>query len=222
MSTHNITTKHQSSVFKMAVKSFREIVGAGPSTVSAKNSALVIIDAQNEYSKGKLAVSNVDSSRKVIAKVLEHYRKSGGKVVHVKHKTPEGAPVFTPSSELAQEFDELSPKSAEKTIEKVHPSSFADTDLDQYLRGAGVSQIVLTGYMVGVYSSSNHAYQFQAHVCVSTTARDGARFGYDVAVVSDGIGDRDIPGASGDEVTKMVLLELADAFATIVTSDQIQ
>lgn len=62
----------------------------------------------------------------------------------------------------------------------------------------------------------------QAHVCVSTTARDGARYGYDVLIAEDCVGDRDIPGASGAEVTKMVMHELGDAFATIVSSSDIK
>lgn len=61
----------------------------------------------------------------------------------------------------------------------------------------------------------------QAHVCVSTTARDGDRYGYDVIIAEDCVGDRDIPGASGAEVTKMVMKELADAFATVVQSSDI-
>ena len=121
---------------------------------------------------------------------------------------PDGAPVFTPNSKLAEEFEELSPKEGEKVIEKNHPSSFIETDLDQHLKGIGVSKVVLTGYM--------------AHVCVSTTARDGARLGYDVLVAEDAVGDRDIPGASGKEVSKMVMHELGDAFATIVQSGAIK
>jgi nicotinamidase-related amidase len=59
-------------------------------------------------------------------------------------------------------------------------------------------------------------------VCVSTTARDGARLGYDVVVAEDCVGDRDIPGATGAEVTKMVMAELGDAFATILQSSEIR
>jgi nicotinamidase-related amidase len=58
-------------------------------------------------------------------------------------------------------------------------------------------------------------------VCVSTTARDAARLGYDVLIAEDAVGDRDIPGASGAEVTKMVMHELADAFGTVVQSSEI-
>ena len=62
----------------------------------------------------------------------------------------------------------------------------------------------------------------QAHVCVSTTARQGAQLGYDVVCVEDAIGDRDIPGASAEEVTKMALNEIADAFGTVIQSSEIK
>lgn len=129
----------------MAVQSFRQIVGASPSTASPSNSTLIIIDAQNEYASGKLAVTNASSSRKAIAALLQKYRDAGGRVVHIVHQTPNGAPVFTPDSELAQEFEELKPKDGEKVIQKIHPSSFAETDLADYLGGG---KVVLTGYMV--------------------------------------------------------------------------
>lgn len=57
---------------------------------------------------------------------------------------------------------------------------------------------------------------------MSTTARDGDRLGYDVIVAEDCVGDRDIPGASGAELTKMVMHELSDAFATVVQSSDIK
>lgn len=144
---------------------------------------------------------------------------------HVVHDTPQGAPVFTPGTPLAEEYDELKPREGEKVIRKIHPSSFADTELHTYLRGIGGLKIVLTGYMVGFVFL--HAKRTsgrlipQAHVCVSTTARDGARLGYDVLIAEDCVGDRDIPGASGAEVTKMVMHELGDAFGTVVKSSEI-
>lgn len=43
-----------------------------------------------------------------------------------------------------------------------------------------------------------------------------------MVLAEDAIGDRDIPGASAEEVTKMVLTELADAFGTVVKSGDIK
>ncbi|KAK3722960.1 hypothetical protein LTR37_002105 [Vermiconidia calcicola] len=192
----------------MSAQSFRQIVGLPGSTATPSDSTLVIIDAQNEYAEGKLKVSNAPETRKAMAALLKKYRDANGKVVHIKHSVPEGAPVFTPNTKLAEEYDELKPQEGEKVVDKIHPSSFADTNLHDYLRGVGGLKIVLTGYM--------------AHVCVSTTARDGARLGYDVLIAEDCVGDRDIPGASGADVTKMVMHELADAFATVVDSSEIK
>ena len=130
--------------------SFRQIIGAPPSTATPSDSTLIIIDAQNEYAEGALKVSEVDSSRAVIASLLQEYRNAGGNVVHVVHAVPAGAPVFTPGTRLAEEFEELKPKDGEKVIQKNHPGSFAGTDLQEHLASLGPtgSKIVLTGYMV--------------------------------------------------------------------------
>ncbi|KIW89657.1 uncharacterized protein Z519_09813 [Cladophialophora bantiana CBS 173.52] len=194
------------------VKSFREMVGVAPATASPSDSTLIIIDAQNEYAQGNLKTVNVEQTRKAIASLLEKYRAAGdGKnIVHIVHKTPAGAPVFTPNTPLAEEFDELKARPGEKVIQKEAVSSFVGTDLHEYLTSLGErgKKTVLTGYM--------------AHVCVSTTARAGNDLGYNVLLASDAIGDRDIPGFGGAEVTEAVLKELNDAFGTVVQSAEIK
>lgn len=187
--------------------SFRSIIGAPPSTASTADSVLVIIDAQNEYAQGKLRVSGVEESRKVIAALLERYRAASAPVVHVVHATPPGAPVFTPDTELAAEFSELTPRDGEHTVTKNFPGSFTGTDLQSILEGTGRKKVVLTGYM--------------AHVCVSTTARQGAEKGWDVLIAEDAVGDRDIPGAEAAVLVKVALAEIGDAFGTIIKSADI-
>jgi len=68
-------------------------------------------------------------------------------------------------------------------------------------------KVVLVGYM--------------AHVCVSTT-RAAAELGYDVLVVRDAVGDRDIPGVKAENLVSVVLSELADAFGTVVSEEDIR
>ncbi|KAL8966376.1 MAG: hypothetical protein Q9183_003398 [Haloplaca sp. 2 TL-2023] len=155
-------------------KSFRSFLGLPDSKPSPSDTALIIIDAQNEYDHGLLAIHEVEKSRKVIGNVLQKWRSGGGDVVHVLHKVPDGAPLFTPGTELAEEFEELKPGEGE-----------------------------------------------EAHVCVSATSRIGAELGYDVSVVSDGIGDRDIPGAKAGQLVDVVLAELGDVSATIVKSENL-
>lgn len=56
-------------------------LGVEPSKPTTKDSVLVIVDAQNEYDHGLLAISDVKSSRAVIGDVLKKYRNDGGDVV---------------------------------------------------------------------------------------------------------------------------------------------
>ncbi|MCJ1395453.1 hypothetical protein MMC18_008339 [Xylographa bjoerkii] len=190
------------------IKSFREVLGVSPSTASTSDSALVIIDAQQEYASGLLKVSNAASSCAAIKSLLEKYRSAGGAIVHIHHETPEGAPVFTQGKEVSETMKGLEAQKGEKVIWKKHPGSYAGTDLQKWLDEKSMKKVVLVGYM--------------AHVCVSTTARQASELGYDVVLVEDAIGDRDIPGISGDEVSKTVLLELADAFGSVVRSNEIK
>lgn len=211
--------------------SFRSIVGIPPSTASTSDSTLVIIDAQNEYATGKLHVEGVETSRKAIASVLEKYRAAKAPVVHVTHDTPEGAPVFTPGTDFAKEFEELTPKEGESVVRKQHPGSFTGTKLQEILEGTGRKKVVITGYMVcrrPPYSPVTQEGGFlltqilQAHICVSTTTRQASERGWDPIVVEDAVGTRNIPGSSADELKRVVLNEIADGFGTVIQSGDIQ
>nr|GAT43087.1 predicted protein [Mycena chlorophos] len=184
-----------------------------PRSLRASDSILIIIDAQNEYAYGELAISPpiLAASRPVIKALLERYRSAGAGIVHVVHDAPAGAPIFTPDTTLAKEFDELAPLpgDSEITVHKRWPGAFTETtlrsDLDKL--APGQKNLVLVGYM--------------AHVCVSTTAREGHQAGYEMFVVKDAIGDRDIPGAKADVLVEVVCAELDDAFASVITSEGI-
>lgn len=217
-STYSTTrTQHhrrRKQAFKMAhpvlAKSFRDLIGVPRSSASPTDSSLIIIDAQNEYATGQLKTENVESTRAAISTLLEAYRAAGKSenIIHVTHKVPDGAPVFTPNTDLAKEFSELTPKEGEKVVEKQFPGSFTGTDLGEYLEKTGAKKVVLTGY--------------QAHLCVSTTARQAAEKGIDVVLVREAIGDRDIPGTRAAELVEVVLNELGDAFGTVVSVDDVK
>lgn len=128
-------------------KSFRSFLGIPSSNPTPSDSVYVIIDAQNEYDHGLLAISNVKESRANISAVLQKYRDAGGDVVHVKHSTPDGAPLFTPGTELAEEFEELMPRDGEKVCspqsnEKVMVGSRAG----QERKRVGADRGLVAGY----------------------------------------------------------------------------
>jgi hypothetical protein len=54
------------------------------------------------------------------------------------------------------------------------------------------------------------------------TARAAAERGLDVILATDAVGDRDIPGMGGQELTDVALKELGDAFGTLVRGDDIK
>ncbi|KAI8306061.1 putative isochorismatase family protein YddQ [Colletotrichum sp. SAR11_240] len=188
--------------------SMRSMLGLPASTASTSDSVLVIIDAQNEYANGKLAVSGVEASRAKIASLLENYRVAKAPVIHVVHEVPADAPIFTPGTDLAEEFSELKPLEGESVVTKHFPGSFTGTNLEDLLKATGRNKVVLTGYM--------------AHVCISTTARQASEKGWDVIVVEDAVGDRNIPGTGAEELTKVSLAEIADAFGTVIKSTDIK
>ncbi len=94
-------------------------------------------------------------------------------------------------------------------IVKNFPNAFAKTGLGEYLEGLGETgkKIVLVGYM--------------AHICVSSTARAGNELGYEVVIVGDAVGDRNIPGVEAEELVKVVLAEFTDGFGTVIQSGEI-
>jgi hypothetical protein len=71
---------------------------------------------------GKLAIKNLPHSLHNIAGLLQTYRSAGGDIIHVVHNTPDGAPVFTPNTELSQIMDIVKPVSNETVRAHLLPS----------------------------------------------------------------------------------------------------
>ncbi|ORY92866.1 Isochorismatase-like protein [Leucosporidium creatinivorum] len=150
----------------------------------------------------------------VIGKLVQQYRKAGAPVIWVLHDAGAGAPVFDVKAASGDFIGDFRPQGDEVIIVKEAPSSFTRTSLEEDLKKRGIKQIVLTGYM--------------SHVCTTGTARTGFELGYDVVVVKDAIGDRDIPSHDGSSVVKaetvvdVVCHELGDAIGTVVFSKDIK
>jgi nicotinamidase-related amidase len=128
--------------------------------MSLKDSMLIIIDAQNEYADGKLAVANLASTHPIIKQLVKRYHAASGHIAHVWHITPTSCPVFTPGTSLVKVFPELMPVNQveEVIMEKYFPDVFVETNLEELIEKVGMKKLVLVGYMV--------------HICVSTTARE--------------------------------------------------
>jgi nicotinamidase-related amidase len=139
--------------------------------------ALVVIDLQ----KGITAVPTVHPSSEVIARaarLARAFRERGLPVVLVNvagrapGRTDAGAPSFQPTPDWAELVPELDPQPGDHRVTKHRPGAFLGTDLDAYLRGQGVTQIVLAGIStsIGVESTARSAYDLGYNVVLAVEA----------------------------------------------------
>lgn len=191
-------------------KTLLEMAGADLKPASLSKATLILIDMQNEYLQGALAVDNADHAIGSAKKLLAAARKAGTPVIHIAHAGRPDGP-FDRSADRGQIVAELAPQSGELVIEKSLPNAFAGTDVHMELEKTGRKEIILAGFMT--------------HMCVSSTARAAIDLGYRVTIDADASGTRDLPDGKGEIVKAetlhtISLAALADRFA-IVTRDHI-
>ncbi|TDD39101.1 isochorismatase family protein [Saccharopolyspora elongata] len=140
--------------------------------------ALVVIDVQQEYFQGPLAVQYPprDESLARIVRAVDTAVEAGVPVITVQHELPEGAPVFAAGSEGWQLHPEIERRSetASKHVVKGHSSVFTAGDLVEWLRANEIDTLTLVGYMT--------------NNCVLATAAAAEPLGFAVEVLSDATG----------------------------------
>ncbi len=152
-----------------------------PITTIDDRSALIVIDLQ----KGIIGLLGADASREIVARsarLAEAFRARGLPVVLVnvsgmppgRTSTPRPTLSFPP--DWAELVPELNRQKSDHTVTKQRWGAFLGTDLDAYLRGQGVTEVVLTG----IATSAG----------VESTARSASDLGYHVALVVDAMTDR--------------------------------
>jgi len=187
-------------------KTLLEMAGVKPTLAKLSDTAVIIIDAQNEYVSGKLPLTGVDAALKRLADLLAAARTAGAPSIHVAQRGRPGG-LFDPGSPNFQFAAEAAPRAGEAVVEKPLPNAFVKTDLDAKLQATGKKALVIAGFMT--------------HMCVSATARAALDHGYTVTVASDAVATRDLPDSLGgsdlpaEQVNRTALAELADRFATV-------
>lgn len=127
-----------------------------------KKEALLLIDIQDIYFvPGPMRLHRPHQAAKKAAALLERFRLEGKPIIHVKHH-------FKMLSDLHKS---VKPVKQEKVIQKEYPSSFLETDLQEYLQENKIEKIVVAGMM--------------SHMCVDTTVRACQDYGYEVVVIED-------------------------------------
>jgi nicotinamidase-related amidase len=153
-----------------------------PLTELDDNSALIVIDLQ----KGITGIPTVHSTEEIIgrsAQLARAFRERGLPVVLVNvsaaapGRTDAGPRKYSFPPDWAELVPELEQHPSDHIVTKQRPGAFLGTDLDDYLRRRGVTQIVLTGIATGSG--------------VESTARSAYDLGYNVTFVVDAMTDRD-------------------------------
>ena len=139
-----------------ALKTMFQLTGRGYAAANLSNASLLIIDAQNEYLSGPLALSGMDAATANIARLLEAARKARRPVIHIRHLGTVGG-MFDPQGERGAFIKGLEPQGDELIIEKRMPNAFNDTGLQKALENLGSLDVIVCGFM--------------SHSSVSTTVR---------------------------------------------------
>ncbi len=190
-------------------KTLLQMAGADLTPNRVSESALILIDCQNEYVNGALPLAGVDAAMLEAQVLLQRFRNAGQPVVHIQHQGKTGG-AFDLDAPRGAIDARVAPVIGEAVILKKLPNSFAGTTLEDTLRTIGRDRLVIAG--------------FQTHMCVSATTRAALDLGYRNTLVAGAIATRDLPSATGDgiisadSVHQATLAALADRFAIIVRS----
>ncbi|WP_375775466.1 cysteine hydrolase family protein [Bradyrhizobium sp. ma5] len=188
-----------------AAKTLMQLAGIDLTPPRLGDSCLVLIDIQNEYLAGPLALPDASPAIARATALLARARESGAAIIHIAHKGAPGS-LFDRSAERGEIVAPLEPRPGEIVIEKQLPNAFAGTDLNAQLAATGRKELVLAGFMT--------------HMCVSSTARAALDLGYRTTIDADSCATRDLPdGIGGTIAAKLIhdvaLAELSDRFAII-------
>jgi len=191
-----------------ASKTLREITGMGNTPTTIGKSALVLIDCQNTYREGVMQLEGVEPALVQCQKLLARYRDAGRPVIHIQHNAGTGSP-YDVDARIGAIADIVQPREGEPVVIKAYPSSFEKTNLDDLLKGFGVEDVALVGFMT--------------HVCVNSTARAAFNHGYRPTVVGNATATRSLPSPTGGvtsakDLHEASLTALHDIFAVVVPS----
>jgi nicotinamidase-related amidase len=174
--------------------------------------ALLIIDIQNDYFPGgKNPLVNPLEAAKKAYELLQCFRESGGKHVHIQHIEPDpDAPFFRKGDSGSDIHDSVAHFEGEPIVYKQEVNSFLNTNLLDILKGWETERVVITGMM--------------SHMCVDGTARAASDLGFKIIVAEDAcatkglkFGDTVIPA---DHVHKSFMAALR-AYGDVMKTDEV-
>jgi len=200
-----------------------------PFAWSPDSTALLIIDMQRGFlsENSALEVPMARTQVSVIGSVLKEFRMRHLPVFYTRfvvkphHYVPfyrsissqrgldaisADAP-FSVDGEQAAIIAELQPCFGEPVVDKIAYDGFAETPLDGLLRSRGIETLVMAGTVV--------------NWCVDSTLRSAFHRRFNSIVLADGVSGYDHAGLTGIEWVAHELDHFAEAFAVVMTADEL-
>jgi nicotinamidase-related amidase len=167
------------------------------------NTALLLIDTQNDYFPGgKMELVNPLEAAKKACMLLQCFREHGGHHVHIQHVSLKPDAAFFISGDCGTDLHD--------SVAHFEGEPLVQTNLLELLKGWGVERVVIAGMMT--------------HMCVDATARAAADFGFQVIVAEDACATRDLKYGEttipAEHVHKAFLAALK-SYGQVLTSDMV-
>lgn len=168
-----------------------------------QNTALIIIDIQNDYFEGgALTLSGAEQAGKNAATLLDIFRTKKLPVIHIQHETLKPEIGFMLPGTRGQEIHSCaSPYVEEICLTKHYPNAFWNTALEDKLKELDIAHVVIAGMMT--------------HMCVSTTVRAAMERGFRVTVIQDACATRSLK-LGNKEISANTVHETALAELTLI------
>ncbi|MCP2341352.1 isochorismatase family protein [Actinomadura rupiterrae] len=190
----------------------RDVIGLDTALPALSSSTLIMIDFQNTYTTGVMALPDADRALDAGARLLAAARAAGTPVVHIVNDGGEGTP-YDIRADIGRIEPRVAPRDGEPVVVKGFPNAFHETDLADVLRRLDAGpELVLAGFMT--------------HMCVQFTAQGAFNLGYSPTVVAEACATRPLPGPDGapvpaDVLHTAALTTIADLFGRVAarTSD---
>ncbi|MEV7405495.1 isochorismatase family protein [Streptomyces sp. NPDC091267] len=161
----------------------RAVIGLDNTLPRLAATTLIMIDFQNTYRTGVMALEGAEPALAAGARLLAAAREAGAPVIHIVNDGGEGTP-YDIRAQIGAISPEVAPAEGEPVVVKQFPDAFHDTALEKLLRERGAGpDLVLAGFMT--------------HMCVTFTAQGAFNHGYRPTVVAEATATRALPAPDG-------------------------
>ncbi|MFF1336962.1 isochorismatase family protein [Streptomyces sp. NPDC058290] len=184
----------------------REVIGLPGTLPRLAESALIMVDFQNTYRSGVMALEGAEEALAAGARLLAAARAAGAPVIHIVNDGGEGTP-YDIRAEIGAISAEVAPREGEAVVVKQFPNAFHATGLEKTLQQLGAGpDLVIAGFMT--------------HLCVTFTAQGAFNLGYRPTVVAEATATRTLTAPDGTLIPAATLqaaslTTIADLFAPV-------